>query len=214
MHSGARWFSAPKPMLLDELFPTESGQLTPRDLEPAFDAANVLRFGRDILYLVSATGNELGGHWLQNILGEEFRVHFLKDVYFGSHIDSTLVALRPGLVLANPERLSDATLPEFLKEWDVIYSPPMENQERHSAPYLDQAIGSEWIDMNLFSIDPDTVVVDSDQTALIRLLEGHGMTVVPVKLRHSRMLGGGFHCVTLDVRRRGQLETYFSVAGT
>lgn len=214
MHSGARWFSAPKPMLLDELFPTESGQLTPRDLEPAFDAANVLRFGRDILYLVSATGNELGGHWLQNILGEEFRVHFLKDVYFGSHIDSTLVALRPGLVLANPERLNDATIPEFLKEWDVIYSPPMENQERHSASYLDQAIGSEWIDMNLFSIDPDTVVVDSDQTALIRLLEDHGLTVVPVKLRHSRMLGGGFHCVTLDVRRRGQLETYFSAAGT
>ena len=41
---------------------------TPRNDEPAFDAANVLRFGKDLIYLVSATGNELGGHWLQSIL--------------------------------------------------------------------------------------------------------------------------------------------------
>jgi N-dimethylarginine dimethylaminohydrolase len=209
MASGSRWFSAPRPMLKDELFAPENENLTPLDLEPAFDAANVLRFGRDLLYLVSATGNEMGGHWLQSILGDQYRVHFMKDVYFGSHIDSTLVALRPGLVLANPERLSDETLPDFLKEWEVIYSPPMENQGRHSADYLHKAIGSEWIDMNLFSIDPDTVVVDSDQHQLIALLESKGMNVEPVKLRHSRMLGGGFHCVTLDVRRRGTLEGYF-----
>lgn len=209
MASGARWYSAPRPMLQDELFAGSGPHPTPKDIEPAFDAANILRFGRDLLYLVSATGNEMGGHWLQSILGDGYRVHFLKDVYFGSHIDSTLVALRPGLVLANPERLNDATLPDFLKEWDVIYSPPMENQERHSPEYLGKAIGSEWIDMNLFSIDPDTVVVDSDQSQLIRLLESRGLTVIPIKLRHSRMLGGGFHCVTLDVRRRGLLEGYF-----
>ena len=207
--SGSRWYSAPRPMLLDDLFAGDPDKPTPLNLEPAFDAANVLRFGRDLLYLVSATGNEMGGHWLQSILGSDYRVHFMQDVYFGSHIDSTLVALRPGLVLANPERLNETTLPPFLKEWEVIYSPPMENQERLSADYLSRAIGSEWIDMNLFSIDPETVVVDSDQTQLIRLLESKGLNVAPVKLRHSRMLGGGFHCVTLDVRRRGTLEGYF-----
>ena len=207
--SGSRWYSAPRPMLLDELFASDPDKPTPLNLEPAFDAANVLRFGRDLLYLVSATGNEMGGRWLQSILGSDYRVHFMQDVYFGSHIDSTLVALRPGLVLANPERLNETTLPPFLKEWEVIYSPPMENQDRLSADYLSRAIGSEWIDMNLFSIDPETVVVDSDQTQLIRLLESKGLNVAPVKLRHSRMLGGGFHCVTLDVRRRGTLEGYF-----
>ena len=159
---------------------------------------------------MSATGNELGGQWLQRILGDAFRVHFMKDVYFGSHIDSTLVALRPGLVLANPERLSMDTIPEFLKDWEIIFSPPMENQERHSPEYLQQAIGSEWIDMNLFSIGPDTVVVDSHQTALIALLESKGLEVIPLTLRHSRMMGGGFHCVTLDTRRRGAMESYFS----
>lgn len=210
MRSGARWISAPKPMLLDSLFDgVDMEKPTPNDHEPAFDAANVLRFGEDLIYLVSATGNELGGQWLQSILGDRYRIHFLKDVYFGSHIDSTLVALRPGLVLANPSRLNDDTLPEILKQWKVIYSPPMENTDRYDPDYLSKCIGSDWIDMNAFSISPDVVVVDRNQPTLIKVLEKEGLDVIPLKLRHSKLLGGGPHCVTLDVRRRGKLERYF-----
>ena len=209
LKSGAKWFSAPKPMLLDSLFDVDLKRPTPRNDEPAFDAANVLRLGRDLIYLVSSTGNELGGQWLQTMLGEEFRVHFLKDVYFGSHIDSTFAALRPGLILCSPARVNDDTLPEILKQWEVIYSPPMEGQDTRDADYLSKSIGSKWIDMNVFSINPNLVVADRDQKALIKLLERHGIDVIPLKLRHSKMLGGGFHCVTLDIRRTGSLERYF-----
>ena len=209
MKAGAKWFSAPKPMLLDSLFEVDPAKPTPRNDEPAFDAANVLRFGRDLIYLVSGTGNEMGGHWLQTILGDGFRVHFLKDVYYGSHIDSTLVALRPGLILVNPGRINDDTLPRVLKQWKVIYAPPMENTDRHDADYLSKAIGSDWIDMNAFSINPNLVMVDRNQPALMKLLEKEGLDVIPLKLRHSKMLGGGPHCVTLDVRRRGTLQRYF-----
>ncbi len=207
--SGAKWYSAPKPMLLDSLFDVDMDKPSPRNDEPAFDAANVLRLGRDLLYLVSGTGNEMGGQWLQTILGDEFRVHFLKDVYYGSHIDSTFVALRPGLVLCNPARINAETLPEIFKQWDVIYSPPMENTDSFDADYLAKSIGSKWIDMNLLSINPNLVVVDRDQTALIRLLEKQGLDVIQLKLRHSKMLGGGYHCVTLDIRRTGTMQRYF-----
>jgi N-dimethylarginine dimethylaminohydrolase len=209
LKSGAKWYCAPKPMLLDSLFDVDMDKPMPRNDEPAFDAANILRFGRDLLYLVSGTGNELGGQWLQTILDDDFRVHFLKDVYYGSHIDSTFVALRPGLILCNPARINEQTLPEFLKQWEVIYSPPMESTDRFDADYLSKSIGSKWIDMNLFSINPDLVVVDRDQTALIKLLEKQGIDVIPLKLRHSKMLGGGFHCITLDTRRKGTLQQYF-----
>lgn len=209
LRSGARWYSAPQPMLLDSLFAVDLSKPTPNNDEPAFDAANVLRMGEDLIYLVSATGNTFGGEWLQTILGDRFRVHFLEDVYYGSHIDSTFVALRPGLILCNPERVNDDTLPPVLKEWEVIYSPPMENTHRYGQAYRAQSIGSDWIDMNLFSLSPDLVVVDRDQTALIKLLEKHGLDVLPLKLRHSKMLGGGFHCVTLDIRRAGTLDRYF-----
>jgi len=209
LKSGAKWYSAPKPMLLDSLFDVDLKKPMPRNDEPAFDAANILRLGRDLIYLVSATGNELGGQWLQTILGDDFRVHFLKDVYYGSHIDSTFVALRPGLILCSPARVNDDTLPEVLKQWEVIYSPPMENTGGFDADYLSKSIGSKWIDMNLFSINPNLVVVDRDQTALIKLLEKHGLDVIPLKLRHSKMLGGGYHCVTLDTRRKGTMQRYF-----
>jgi N-dimethylarginine dimethylaminohydrolase len=207
LRSGARWYSAPKPMLLDSLFDVDLEKPTPRNDEPAFDAANVLRLGRDLIYLVSSTGNELGGNWLKTILGTEFRVHFLKDVYYGSHIDSTLIALRPGLMLCNPARVCDDTLPPALKQWEIIYSPAMENA--YQGPDRHKLIGSDWIDMNAFSIDPNTIVVDRDQRALIKLLETKGLDVIPLKIRHAKMLGGGFHCVTLDTRRRGPLQRYF-----
>ena len=109
----------------------------------------------------------------------------------------------------SPARINDDTLPEVLKQWDVIYSPPMENNCQHDADYLYKSIGSAWVDMNLFSINPNLVVVDRDQTGLIKLLEKNGLDVLPLKLRHSRMMGGGFHCVTLDIRRKGTLERYF-----
>jgi N-dimethylarginine dimethylaminohydrolase len=63
--------------------------------------------------------------------------------------------------------------------------------------------------MSCLSINPNLVVVDEDQTALIKLLEKHGLDVIRLKLRHSKMLGGGFHCVTLDIRRSGTLDRYF-----
>jgi N-dimethylarginine dimethylaminohydrolase len=63
--------------------------------------------------------------------------------------------------------------------------------------------------MNLFNIIPNLVVVDQDQTGLIKLLEKQGLDVIPLKLRHSKMLGGGFHCITLDIRRTGTLQRYF-----
>ena len=209
LKSGAKWYSAPKPMLLDSLFEADLNKPTPRNDEPAFDAANVLRLGQDLIYLVSATGNELGGQWLQTVLGDAFRIHFLKDVYYGSHIDSTFVALLPGLMLCNPARLNDDTLPEILKQWEVIYSPPMEDSGRYDADYRSKSIGSNWIDMNLLSVNPNLVVADQDQVGLIKLLEKQGIDVIPLRLRHSKMLGGGFHCITLDIRRRGTLQRYF-----
>jgi N-dimethylarginine dimethylaminohydrolase len=85
----------------------------------------------------------------------------------------------------------------------------MENTGRYDADYLSKSNGSNWIDMNLLSISPNLVVVDQDQTALIRLLEKRGLDLIRLKLRHAKMLGGGFHCVTLDIRRTGSLQRYF-----
>jgi N-dimethylarginine dimethylaminohydrolase len=51
-------------------------------------------------------------------------------------------------------------------------------------------------------------VVDGNQPDLIRALESKGIDVLPLHLRHAQVLGGGFHCVTLDIVRDGGAEHY------
>ena len=156
---------------------------------------------------MSRSGNEAGLRWLQStlrLLGD-VRVHPLRGLYHGTHMDSTICFLRPGLVLLNPERIRPDTVPEALRGWDVIWCPPIEEPV---PPVLPHTLSTPWVGMNLLMINPEMAVVDQNQPNLIRLLEAKGITVVPRRLRHSRVLGGGFHCVTLDTVRDGGPDAY------
>jgi len=132
----------------------------PRDRGVILDAANILRLNDTLLMLESSSGNKEAYEWLIDTFVDTKieRCNF----YAGVHIDSTIVALRDGLVMLNASRVA----------------------------------------MNMLSVDPHTVIVDKHQTDLIRTLEHHSFTVIPLELRHSRTLGGGFHCVTLDLLRQ------------
>ena len=207
LRSGARWFSAPRPRLTASFYhvPEKDWELAIGEQEPVFDAANVLRIGRDILYLVSDSGNKLGAQWLQNILGSEYRVHACDNIYTGTHIDTTLTLVKPGLIVANPERVNKDNLPSIFSGWDVIYLNDVYDIGYTNIPYA-----SHWIGINFMMINQNLAVVDKNQTALIRELAKRDVDVLPLQLRHARTMGGGFHCVTLDVRRRGKLEDYCS----
>lgn len=206
MRSGARWIAAPKPRLQDALYnDTDKNQSALRNHEPVFDAANVLRAGKDLFYLVSDSGNELGWQWLQGYLGDQYRVHPCRDLYSSMHIDSTISLLRPGLALINPARVTHENLPPLLKKWDLLTAPEMVEYHYSSAG----SFSSVWLGMNLLMLAPELAVVDKHQLPLIRLLEQNHINVIPLALRHGRTLGGGFHCITLDVRRQGKLEDYF-----
>lgn len=201
MLGGSAWIAAPTPMLRDDLFPLDGhGRPTLGETEPVFDAANVLRCGRDLYYLVSSSGNELGRRWLQTTLAAfgDYRVHPIRGVYPHTHIDSTISLIRPGLALLNPARITDpAVLPEPLASWEHLWCPPMTGTPVAGV----HPLSSEWIGMNLLMVRPDLAIVDAAQYELIAALNGRGVDVVPHSLRHARVLGGGFHCVTLDVRR-------------
>lgn len=203
--SGANWISAPKPRLLDETYDLAPGDgVVLRDLEPVFDAANVLRLGRDLLYLVSSSGNALGCQWLQRVLGHTYRVHPVRDVYAGTHLDTTIALVRPGLVVLNPERIKKEQIPEVLASWDVIWCPAMVDTG-YAWAYPRASI---WQGMNLIMINPNLAVVGDAQLPLMRALEDHGVDVMALPMRHARTLSGGFHCVSVDIRRTGVLEDY------
>jgi N-dimethylarginine dimethylaminohydrolase len=204
LKSGARWVSAPKPALHDNGYNLDDPErFALLEMEPVFDAANILKMGEDLIYLVSDTGNHLGAQWLQTFLGEQYRVHACDNLYAQTHIDTTIVLIRPGLVLLNPERVGDHNLPAPLARWDKIYAPSMVD-----IGYEGMAYGSAWVGMNLLMASPELAIVDERQTDLIRVLNSHRVEVEPLRLTHARTLGGGFHCVTLDTRRTGGLEDY------
>lgn len=196
IQNGARWLSAPRPRLLTLDNFVQEGQIVLSEREPMFDAANILRHNDDILYLVSNSGNRLGAQWLQNIIGTKYRVHVIDNLYSYAHIDSTISILRDGIVVLNGSRVNESNCPKLFDGWTKIYINDVVPQSFINYPYA-----SKWIALNMLSIDPQTVIVDKNQIELIKQLEFVGQTVIPLELRHSRTLGGGFHCVTLDLER-------------
>lgn len=166
----------------------------PRDQGMVLDAANVCRLGSTWLFLESASGNKKAYDWLcaqfPDVTIE------LCNFYAGVHIDSTIVPLSEGLVLLNASRVNESNCPRVFDSWEKIYVQDVVEQGFYQYPYA-----SKWIAMNMLSVDPNTVIIDRHQTDLIRLLEQKNFSVIPLELRHSRTLGGGFHCVTLDLVR-------------
>ena len=181
LKDGCKWIKAPTPETKDD---------------PMFDAANICKFDDKLLYLVSSTGNQAGAEWLQQQVGTEFEVVVWKDVYAFAHIDSTIASLNKNTILLNASRVSYNNLPLFLRQHKKIWINDIVARDFHLFPFA-----SKWIGLNILSIDPETVIVDQIQIKLIERLRDAGFKVIESALRHSRTLGGGFHCVTLDLER-------------
>jgi glycine amidinotransferase/scyllo-inosamine-4-phosphate amidinotransferase 1 len=242
---GFRWLSAPLPKLRGEYIHEIQRAPTPLETvedtlhqqksrglhevfhyldedEIIFDAANIIRLGRDILFLVSSTGNRKAVKWLQGALGAEYRVH-ITHAYRSSHLDSTIAPLRPGFVLLNGARVNEQNCPDVIDGWEKLFftdvapvpESEVEFQKTVRTRVYEQLrqmgvsssmnhVSSPWGGLNVFSLDPQTVLVHDRQTALIRTLESKGFTVVPVRMRHQYTMMGGLHCTTLDVMRESQ----------
>jgi N-dimethylarginine dimethylaminohydrolase len=166
----------------------------PRNEGMVLDAANVCRLGDKMLFLESASGNRKAYEWLCNVFPDV--TIELCNFYAGVHIDSTIVPLREGLVMLNGSRVSFDSVPKVFDGWHKIWVNDVVAQDFYQYPYA-----SKWIAMNMLVVDPNTVICDADQPELIKTLESYKFTVIPQRLRQSRTLGGGFHCVTLDLNR-------------
>lgn len=202
---GAIWLSAPKGQLHDSLYDRSNLKLpTLKNSEPAFDAANVLRCGKDLFYLLSNSGNLQGYKWLKRILGQEYNIHLLDNIYAYVHLDTSFLPLSPGKVLINPERINHSNIPDYFRRWEKIICPePIETDYmNHYAP------ASKWLAMNVLSLSETCVAVEKRQTNLINVLEKNGFDVLQVSMRHCRTLSGGPHCVTLDTVRDDEYNDY------
>jgi glycine amidinotransferase len=208
---GAKWLSAPKPQLLDALYevdydhenPQISSKYVINEFEPTFDAADFIRCGRDIFVQYSHVTNKMGVEWVRRHIGSEYTVHAIPVTDSAPmHIDATFMPLAPGKLLLNGQRIIE--VPKLFRDWEIRFAPPPALPASHQL-YMSSA----WISMNVLMINPQCVVVERHETALIKMLESWGFGVIPLKFQNVMRFGGAFHCVTCDIRRRGQLVSYF-----
>jgi glycine amidinotransferase len=227
-HRGAKWTAAPKPQMSDELYETEEtykggvGDFATTEFEPIFDAAEFTRIGRDIFTQRSQVTNEFGIEWMRRHLGEDYRIHTLDfQDKNAMHIDGTFVPLAPGKLLVNPKRPCitgalerkytydgtdrDYKLPEMFRGWDVFVAEtpllPADHPLYFTSPWTASC--------NVIMLDHKRVVCEAHETTTIQRFKEWGFEPVLVPFRNFIPFGGSFHCSTVDVYRRGELQSYF-----
>jgi glycine amidinotransferase len=213
---GARWTAAPQPELKAALYaqdyrvpaPDEPMRYLTTEFEPVFDAADFVRCGRDIFALRSNVTNRFGIEWLRRHLGAGYRIHEIESrCRTPMHIDTTFMPLAPGKILVNPDYIDVARLPPLLRSWDVLIAPEPDPLPSRLLSIL--TLCGRWLSMNVLMIDQKRVIAERHHTGMLRALERWGFEPIPCPFLHYAPFGGAFHCATLDVRRRGGLESYF-----
>ncbi len=210
---GARWLPAPRPQLTDQLWHHGPGgeaaaqhRWATTEFEPVFDAADFMRFGDDILVQRSHVTNDFGIDWLRRAVEPDFTLTPIEvNDPHAMHIDTTLAPLAPGKLLVHPDRFVGNDL---FDGWEIRTAP-----EPTLPPDWPMYLSSSWISMNVLSLSPDTVVVESHERPLIDMLTAWGFRCIAVDFRHVYSFGGSFHCVTLDVRRDGGAARYLNRSG-
>ena len=217
------WTQAPRPRLTDasykhnyydekitleeRLVRTANKDFVTTEVEPMWDAADLMRMGKDIFIQHGLTTNRTAMEWFQRYY-PEYRIHamnFPGDPY-PIHIDATFVPLRPGLIINNPHRHPAEGQKDIFEanDWQIVDAAQPAHDEPPALCY-----SSVWLSMNCLVLDPSTVIVEASEVHEQEQMDQLGMNVIPVDLRDAYPFGGGLHCSTADVYREGECLDYF-----
>ncbi|KAK8142280.1 hypothetical protein MY1884_007847 [Beauveria asiatica] len=172
---------------------------------PAFDAADFMRFGKHIVGQISHVTNQKGIDYLRAVLPEGYTVELIKPTY-GSvlHIDTTLLALRKGLLVYNPTYIGEEALRglKAFEGWELHaypYTPPVIGPPTGGP---DQPMASRWLALNVLSLDEKTVFVEARATEFAQWIkEKFDINSIMLPFQHVNSIGGSFHCATVDLVR-------------
>lgn len=212
--NGAKWTAAPKPALSDDLYTEDASSKLNNEVvcitnesEIVFDAADFVKFGKDIIVARSHTTNLKGIAWLERHLGSNYTIHCIENVRAKCpmHLDTTLIPIAPGRLIINPKYFDTSNLPSIFRSWEIFTAPEPECFEGINTTYF----GSLWLSLNMLCIAPNKVIVEARQKRLIKQLNDWGVETIPCPFAHYEPYEGAFHCATLDIRRRGALQSYF-----
>lgn len=174
----------------------------------AIDGAQFLRIGKDVIVNVNSYNQWLGYEWVKSFFPDtNFHVLHVAD----NHIDGCLICLRPGVFLVNPLYTNiRELLPEKFRTWTYLYPTDVTtNIDVQGMTDVDIRLAtSRGMDVNILSIDENTVVVNRRAHGVKDILDKNGFNIVEVQLEHGEIFAGGIHCSTLDLVRDDEYRFY------
>ncbi len=228
------WMSAPKPRLTDKsyvknyyyyyenvwsheekLAKARKSEFQLTEHEPLWDAADAMRFGKDVFHQISAVTNKAGFDWLKRqyaALGLRMHPVTFDNYLHPWHIDVNLAPLHPGKCMYNPDwpPITEQFWELFKKnDWELIPAVKPEAIHKHHCYLICEYGQTSWISMNTFSFDPKTIFVEAHEKAYCEQLDKLGMEVEAINYDKVIPFGGALHCTTLDINRVGGCEDYF-----
>lgn len=157
----------------------------------------------------------------------------------GGHCDAGFAVLRPGLLLvtayfeyykdnfpgwdfisvANPEfknhaALLAATFPNSGNgRWHVPNLPMSPNFNNFVLDHAKEWIGNyteTFFEVNCLVVDEKNILVIGSDQNVFEQLDKHGFNVHVLPFRTRGFWDGGLHCITVDIRRQGEIKNYFT----
>ena len=167
---------------------------------PAFDAADFMRFGTVILGQYSHVTNQAGVEYLQRYLPTGYSVEMLTvNDPNAMHIDATILPLRKGLLVYNPNKVTEAALRahQVLLDWKLVPYPFVPQEPEEPPLYMT----SPWLSLNALVLDGKRMIVEAHDDQTAKWYEQLGMTCIRCPFKHVNSIGGSFHCATVDLVR-------------
>lgn len=155
------------------------------------------------------------------------------------HGDSIFAILKPGLIITEEKsHLYSELYPNWdiievektkhkIYEWNhglkdkmVPYFYRFENKKYHQEAFFHYI--NDWLthwvgysqetvwDINCLVLDEENVVFSQENKELFKKLEKHKINPIVSPFRHRWFWDGGIHCISLDIRRKGNRESYLN----
>lgn len=211
---GGQWIKAPHTALTENTIDlghwgdSRDYANIPNNYVMAVDGAQFLRIGKDCIVNINSYNQYLGYEWVKSFFPDtNFHVLHVAD----NHIDGCLICLRPGVFMVNPlyPNIRDL-LPAKFSNWTYLYPQDLTaNIDVTGMTDIDLRLASSrGMDVNVLSVDENTVLVTDRAVGVADILDKNGFNVIPVKLEHGEIFAGGIHCSTLDLVREDEYISY------
>lgn len=213
----------------ESLSKEEKDKLLSENLLAGFCSPNITRIGKKCLVDLHQTSEAL------DYLKELYPEFEYGKLILGGHNDGIFSVLNSNVVIAGPWFKGKE---HNFKDWEIIYFNDTRwddirewhkikeqnkgkwwvpgEEDNHDFTKFVEAVLPNWtgfveetiFDLNCLVLDDKYVVVNSNSKELYSVLNKHNMEPIYCPLRHRFFWDGGWHCLTLDVKRRGGQNDY------